>query len=65
MSRHVLEESNIHPAIRDVVAQNHQDIVQEVLNAIEQHDTVVVGMAQNPEVSNVRKALTDAGLKQH
>jgi glutaredoxin-related protein len=65
MFRHVLEESNIHAAIRELVAQNHLDIVQEVINAIEQHDTVVVGMAQNPAVKSVRQALTEAGVQHH
>ena len=65
MSRHVLDENQIHPAVRGLVAQNHQDIIQEVMSAIAQHDTVVVGMAQNPEVSSVRKALSQAGLNPH
>jgi glutaredoxin-related protein len=65
MFRHVLEESNIHPAIRALVAQNHLDIVQEALHALQQHDTVVLGMAQNPAVQSVRQALTQAGVQHH
>lgn len=65
MFRHILDASKIHPAVRERVAQHHQDIVNEVLDAIATHDTVVVGMAQNPEVSSVRKALQQAGLAHH
>lgn len=65
MFRQILEESKLHPAIRDQVAQHNQDIVQEVIHAIAQHDTVVIGMAQNPAVSNVRKSLAEAGFSVH
>ena len=65
MARPILEESHVHPAIRDLVTQNHQDIVLEVQKAIAQHDTVVVGMSQNPAVSGARKALTEAGFQAH
>ncbi|MEY4676386.1 MAG: hypothetical protein RLZZ470_893 [Pseudomonadota bacterium] len=65
MSRNVLANAQIHPAIQAQVAHHHQDIVEEVLQAIERHDTVVVGMAQNPEVGSVRKALNDAGIEHH
>lgn len=65
MPRQILEESQIHPAIQQQVAHHHQDIVRDVMQAIQQHDTVVVGMAQNPEVTRVRKALEQAGLHVH
>ena len=62
MPRHILDELHIHPDIREQVAKHHQDIVQLVKDAIENNDFVVVGMAQNPEVSKVRKALSDSGV---
>ena len=62
MSRPVLTESHIHPAIRSKVAHLHQDIVQEVQNAIESHSVVVVGMAQNPQPRKARKLLKNAGI---
>jgi len=40
----------------------HSDVVREVSEAVSRHDVVVVGMAQNPHVKNVRKALTEAGI---
>lgn len=65
MSRLVLEEARIHPAIRDKVTANQRDIVDEVSAAVEQHDIVVVGMAQNPMPKKARKLLDNAGLKHH
>lgn len=62
MPRPVLNDSQIHPAIQHKVAQHNQDIVREVMQAIAQHEVVVVGMAQNPEVTRVRKALNQAGF---
>ena len=49
------------PALRKV-AEFHADTVSEVSDAVARHDVVVVGMAQNPHVKNVRKALADAGI---
>lgn len=62
MPRHILPEDQIHPAIRDKVATNHRDIVEEVQAAIAAHDVVVVGMAQNPYPRRARKALTARGV---
>ena len=57
MNRSVLDEAQIHPAIRETIASNHADIVQEVQAAIAKNDIVVVGMAQNPCPKNARKLL--------
>ncbi len=65
MPRHILPEDQIHPAIRDKVATNHRDIVEEVQAAIAAHDVVVVGMAQNPYPRRARKALTARGVPFH
>ena len=65
MSRPILEEKNIHPAIREVIINLHADILQEVVAAIAVHDVVVVGMAQNPAPKRARKVLTDAGIVHH
>ena len=65
MPRAVLEESNIHPAIRERVAGHHADIVKEVQDAIARHAVVVVGMRQNPFPRKVRTALDAAGIAYH
>jgi monothiol glutaredoxin len=41
----------------------HSDVVAQVKGAISKHRVVVVGMAQNPHVRNVRRALKDAGVE--
>jgi monothiol glutaredoxin len=65
MPRHILAEERIHPAVRDRVAGNHRDIVEEVQAAVAQHDVVVVGMKQNPHPRHARKALTSGGITFH
>ena len=57
MSRSILDEAHIHPAIRAAIAGNHADIVQEVKAVIAENDIVVVGMAQNPMPKKARKLL--------
>jgi len=65
MSRPVLEESAIHPAVRDKVASHHADIVREVQAAIARHPVVVVGMRGNPWPKKARRALDAAGVAHH
>ncbi len=62
MSRPILDESMIHPAIRDRIAVNHADIVGEVQAAVAGTAVVVVGMAQNPYPKRARKSLEAAGI---
>ena len=65
MPRHVLDEGQIHPAIRDRIAASHRDIVDEVRAATAEHAVVVVGMAINPFPRRVRKALAAHGTPFH
>jgi glutaredoxin-related protein len=62
MPRSILDESRIHPALRERVAQYQADIVREVQQALAQHAVVVVGMRQNPFVKKAKKALDEAGV---
>ncbi|MBZ0233010.1 MAG: glutaredoxin [Deltaproteobacteria bacterium] len=62
MTRHILPEDRIHPAIREKISQSHRDIVEEVQAAIAEHDVVVVGMSQNPHPRRARKALQAKGI---
>jgi len=62
MQRPLLPESRVDPAIRDVIASNHRDIIDEVEAATAAHTVVVVGMKQNPFPKRARKALTAAGI---
>lgn len=62
MSRAILPETALHPAIRSFISTRHADIVDEVRQAIENHPVVVVGMAQNPFPKRARKLLNAAGI---
>jgi len=57
MPRNILDESRIHPAIRETIADHHADIVREVQEAIAANAVVVVGMRQNPMPRYARKIL--------
>jgi glutaredoxin-related protein len=59
MSRNILPEAQIHPAIRVVVAAEHVDIVQQVQKAIAENHVVVVGMRQNPHPKKARRTLNE------
>lgn len=65
MSRPLLEESRIHPAIRDHLGARHRDIVQEVDAATRTHAVVVVGMGINPWPRKARQMLDRAGIAHH
>lgn len=62
MPRHVLDESKIHPAIRQKVSDYKRDLVEEVQAAMGKTDVVVAGMAQNPNCSRACKALKNKGI---
>ena len=57
MTRKILDESHIHPAIRDTVSAHHAGIVKEVQDAVAANAVVVVGMRQNPMPKYARKVL--------
>jgi monothiol glutaredoxin len=65
MPRQVLEESSLHPAIRDKVANLNADIVHNVQAAAASNPVLVVGMAHNPPGRAARKALAAAGVPYH
>ena len=57
MSRQILAENRIHPAVRDKIAGHNADIVKEVSDAAAANAVVVVGMRQNPMPKKARKLL--------
>lgn len=61
--RNILPEDQIHPAVRDRIAQNHRDIVEEVKAAIAEHKTVVVGMSVNPSCKKACRLLKEKGFE--
>ena len=62
MPRSILEESRLHPAIRDKVANHHADIVHNVQAAAASNRILVVGMLGNPFCRRARSLLDAAGL---
>lgn len=65
MPRSVLDETHIHPAVRDAVTSSHADTVREVQAALAAHPVVVVGMAQNPWPRHARRLLEAKGIRYH
>lgn len=65
MPRPTLDESRIHPPIRERISGLHADVLSEVRAALEAHPVVVVGMAQNPFVGKARRSLDAAGVAHH
>jgi monothiol glutaredoxin len=61
MSRNILDESRIHPAIRAAISGKHADIVGEVQAAVAANRVVVVGMRMNPFPKKARKTLNALG----
>ncbi len=62
MPRQTLDETRLHPAIRDKVANHHADIVHNVQAAAASNPVLVVGMRMNPVCKKARKLLGDAGV---
>jgi glutaredoxin-related protein len=62
MPRLILPESQIHPTVREKIANYRADVLKEVQAAVAANDIVVVGMRQNPFPKKARKALDAAGL---
>ena len=65
MARRVLDETRMHPAVRERIANWHADVVYNVQAAAHSNPVLVVGMAQNPWVRRVRRALQAAGQPFH
>jgi len=65
MPRQILDESRMHPAIRDKVANLNADIVHNVQAAAGSNPVLVVGMAGNPHCRRARAALVAAGVPHH
>ena len=62
MTRQILDEAFIDPAIRGQVSALHADIVAQVQAAVAANRVVVVGMAQNPFPKRARRALAAAQI---
>ena len=63
MSRPILGEAQIHPAVREKIANYRADIVKEVQAAVAANEIVVVGMRQNPFPKKARKLRSALAVK--
>jgi glutaredoxin-related protein len=62
MARLVLDEQQIHPAIRERVSRHHRQAVEAVRSAVAASAVVVVGMRGNPFPRRARALLDAAGI---
>ncbi|MEQ9319435.1 MAG: glutaredoxin [Polyangiaceae bacterium] len=62
MPRPILDESKVHPAIAERIGRHHDELLDEVMAAIDRHDVVVVGMKQNPFPKKARALLKEQGI---
>ena len=62
MTRHILDESKIHPSIQDIVSNNHREFVEEVISVVDNNAVVVIGMGINPLCKSACKSLTERGI---
>ena len=57
MTRQILDEPRINPAVREKIAGHHADIVKEVADAAAANAVLVVGLRQNVPGKHARKIL--------
>ena len=62
MTRAILDESRVHPAIRARISEEGRAVIAEVEAAVAANAVVVVGMAWNPFPRQARKWLESAGI---
>ena len=62
MTRQILDDSRVHPAIRARIADEGRAVIAEVEAAVAANAVVVVGMAWNPFPRKARKWLDAAGV---
>lgn len=65
MTRYILDETNIHEAIRGKISDSNKSLIEEAQRAIEQNAVVVIGMAQNPHCKKACKVLDKANASYH
>ena len=65
MPRPILDDSRLHPAIRDRVANLNADIVHNVQAAAASNPVLVVGMKGNPFCRRARRVLGEAAIAHH
>jgi monothiol glutaredoxin len=62
VTRQILDDARVHPAIRNRIADEGRAVIAEVEAAVSANAVVVVGMAWNPFPAKARKWLDAAGV---
>jgi glutaredoxin-related protein len=62
MARPRLSDDRVSSAVAEKMSHWHDDVLREVIAAVDRDDVVVVGMKWNPHVPKARAALTEAGV---
>ena len=62
MPRAILPEAQIHPAVREKIANYRSDVLEEVQAAVGANEIVVVGMRMNPFPKKARRLLDAEGI---
>ena len=65
MERFILPSVKIHPAIQKFVAEDHQFIIKDAIEAIEKYDILIITMAGNPFCHRAVKLLGSTGVNFH
>lgn len=65
MSRQILDERQLHSAIREKVDTYGASLVGAVKAAVAEHCVVIVGMRQNPHPRRARRLLEAAAVPHH
>ena len=63
--RKILNETKVEPKAQESIKQFHSAIVEEVEQAIQKNEWVIVGMAQNPMVGKARVFLKEKNIAFH
>lgn len=63
MTRLLLSNDNIHNRIQSKIGGGHQSVVEEVIDAANNHTVLVVGMRQNPVCKSVVKRLKSSDIE--
>lgn len=63
VERLTFSPEKVEPSARDLIANFHRNVVDEVARSVEREKVVVVGMAQNPFVKRARKLLEAEGVR--
>jgi glutaredoxin-related protein len=63
VERLTFSPEKVEPSARDLIANFHRNVVDEVARSVEREKVVVVGMSQNPFVKRARKLLEAEGVR--